>query len=80
MKAAQCHHLRAAVLFIEELQGAGVWLEDLLGSSTVSDVVEALKYFVTVRGQNRSAGSGCFLGSRLSVVFTAWLPFIGGVR
>eukprot|EP00903_Cladosiphon_okamuranus_P005553 g5529.t1 len=47
MKAAHCHHLRAAVLFIEELQQAGAWLEDLLGSTTVSDVVEALRYFVT---------------------------------
>lgn len=49
MKAAQCHHLRAAVLFIEEFQEAGVRLEGLLGSTTVSDVVEALRYFVTVR-------------------------------
>lgn len=48
MKAAECHHLRAAVLFVEELQQAGAWLEDLLGSTTVSDVVEALRYFVTV--------------------------------
>ncbi len=49
VKAAQCHHLRAAVLFIEEFQGAGALLEGLLGSTTVSDVVEALRYFVTVR-------------------------------
>lgn len=49
VKAAQCHHLRAAVLFIEEFQEAGVRLEGLLGSTTVSDVVEALRYFVTVR-------------------------------
>ncbi|CAM9483812.1 unnamed protein product [Scytosiphon promiscuus] len=47
VKAAQCHHLRAAVLFIEEFQEAGVSLEGLLGSTTVSDVVEALRYFVT---------------------------------
>ncbi|CAN0044229.1 unnamed protein product, partial [Hapterophycus canaliculatus] len=47
VKAAQCHHLRAAVHFIEDFQKAGVRLEGLLGSTTVSDVVEALRYFVT---------------------------------
>ncbi|CBN77248.1 conserved unknown protein [Ectocarpus siliculosus] len=47
MKAAQCHHLRAGVLFIEEFQSAGSTLEGLLGSTTVTDVVETLRYFVT---------------------------------
>lgn len=68
-KAAQCHHLRAAVLFIEELQQAGAWLEDLLGSTTVSDVVEALRYFVTVRVQKgRSAGVSDVCGMLATMV------------
>lgn len=47
-KAAQCEHLRAAVLFIKELEEAGVRLGGMLGSTTTSDVVEALRFFVTV--------------------------------
>ncbi|CAM9236529.1 unnamed protein product [Pylaiella littoralis] len=46
-KKARCEHLKAAVHFIVEFQEAGVLLEGLLGSTTVSDVVEALRYFVT---------------------------------
>lgn len=49
MKEAQCDHLRAAVLFIKELGVARVRLEGMLGSATTSDVVEALRFFVTVR-------------------------------
>lgn len=49
MKEAQCDHLRAAVLFIKELEVARVRLEGMLGSTTISDVVEALRFFVTVR-------------------------------
>ena len=49
MKEAECDHLRAAVLFIKELEVARVRLEGMLGSTTTSDVVEALRVFVTVR-------------------------------
>lgn len=49
MKEAQCDHLRAAVLFIKELEVARFRLEGMLGSTTTSDVVEALRFFVTVR-------------------------------
>lgn len=49
MKEAQCDHLRAAVLFIKELDVARVRLEGMLGSATTTDVVEALRFFVTVR-------------------------------
>lgn len=47
-KAAQCDHLSAAVMFIEELQVAETRMREMIGSKTTTDVVEALRFFVTV--------------------------------
>lgn len=47
-KAAECDHLRAGVLFVKELEQAGKKLSGMLGSTTTSDVIEALRFFVTV--------------------------------
>lgn len=47
-KVAQCERLRSAVLFIRELEAAGVKLGGMLVSTTISDVVEALRFFVLV--------------------------------
>lgn len=46
---AHCEHLKAAVLFIEELQVAQSRLREMLGSKSTTDVVEALRFLVTVR-------------------------------
>lgn len=60
MKEAQCFHLRAAVLFIKELEVARGRLEGMLGSTTTSDVVEALRFFVTVRSEVSCFNVSCF--------------------
>lgn len=49
VKVAECEHFRAAVLFIKELEVAGGRLRGMLGSTTTSDVVEALRFLVKVR-------------------------------
>lgn len=73
-KVAQCEHWSAAVLFIQELGMAQSRLGEMLRSKTTSDVVEALRFFVTASStQGRDTNIWSWISTNNSKAFPSFL-------